>query len=108
VAHDPTQLNYQGPDRGTQYRSTIFPTSKAQARVARAYIRQLNMAKAFPATVVTTVELGQKFYPAEQYHQNYLTEHPGQPYIAINDLPKLDALQQVFPALYRAKPVLVS
>jgi peptide-methionine (S)-S-oxide reductase len=107
VAHNPTQLNYQGPDRGTQYRSTIFPTSRAQARVARAYIAQLNKAHAFPDKVVTTVESGRTFYPAEAYHQNYLTEHPNQPYIAINDRPKVAALKQLYPALYRAKPVLV-
>lgn len=107
VAHDPTQLNRQGPDSGTQYRSTIFPTSEAQARVAHAYIRQLDKAGVFTAPVVTTVEPGRRFYPAEGYHQNYLVEHPNQPYIVINDRPKVAALKQVFPALYRVKPALV-
>lgn len=107
VAHDPTQLNYQGPDHGTQYRSTIFPTSPAQARVARAYIKQLDKAGVFADPVVTTVETGRTFYPAEDYHQNYLVEHPNQPYIVINDRPKVAALKQLYPALYRTKPVLV-
>jgi len=107
VAHDPTQRNYQGPDHGTQYRSAIFPTSAGQARVARAYVKQLNKAKVFDAPVVTTVEPGRRFYPAEAYHQNYLVDHPNQPYIAINDKPKVEALKQVFPALYRNKPALV-
>lgn len=107
VAHDPTQLNFQGPDQGTQYRSTIFPTNTEQAKVARAYIKQLNAADVFPAPVVTTVEPGRTFYPAEDYHQNYLVEHPNEPYIVVNDRPKVAALKQVFPALYRTKPVLV-
>jgi len=107
VAHDPTQLNYQGPDHGTQYRSTIFATTSAQARVARAYIKQLDKSHAFADPVVTTVEPGKTFYPAEAYHQNYLVDHPNEPYILINDRPKVAALKQLFPALYRAKPVLV-
>jgi len=107
VAHDPTQLNYQGPDHGTQYRSTIFPTSTEQAKVARAYIKQLNGTDVFPAPVVTTVEPDRTFYPAEDYHQNYLVEHPNEPYILINDKPKVKALKQLYPALYRSKPVLV-
>lgn len=107
VAHDPTQLNYQGPDHGTQYRSTIFPTSAAQAQVARAYIKQLGKSGIFADPVVTTVEPGQTFYPAEAYHQNYLTDHPDQPYIVVNDRPKVAALKQLFPQLYRMKPVLV-
>jgi peptide-methionine (S)-S-oxide reductase len=107
VAHDPTQLNFQGPDHGTQYRSTIFPTSPAQARVARAYIKQLDKAGVFADPVVTTVEAGRTFYPAEAYHQNYLVEHPNQPYIVINDRPKVAALKQLYPEIYRDKPVLV-
>lgn len=107
VAHDPTQLNYQGPDHGTQYRSTIFPMSASQARVARAYIKQLDAAKTFPEPIVTTVEPDRAFYPAEGYHQNYLVEHPNEPYILINDKPKVKALKQLFPNVYRTKPVLV-
>jgi peptide-methionine (S)-S-oxide reductase len=107
VAHDPTELNRQGPDSGTQYRSAIFPQNPEQARVAADYIAQLNQVKAFPAPVVTTVEPDKPFYPAEAYHQNYLTLHPQQPYIAINDLPKVNALEQLFPDRYRGSPVLV-
>lgn len=108
VAHDPTELNRQGPDTGTQYRSAIFPTNAEQARLAEAYIAQLNGTRAFPRTIVTKIEPGKAFYPAEAYHQNYLTLHPNQPYIAINDLPKLYELKRLFPQLYRADPVLVS
>ena len=108
VAHDPTELNRQGPDTGTQYRSTIFPMNAEQARVARAYIAQLDQAHAFNAAIVTSVEPDRTFYPAESYHQDYLTRHPNNPYIAYNDLPKVDALKRVFPQLYRADPVLVA
>ena len=107
VAHDPTQLNRQGPDVGTQYRSTIFPTDTRQADVAKAYIAQLNAAHAFDAPIVTTIEPDRAFYPAEDYHQDYLTLHPEQPYIAINDLPKIAGLKRLFPARYRETPVLV-
>ena len=107
VAHDPTELNRQGPDTGTQYRSTIFPTSASQAVVAKAYVAQVDRSKSFTDPVVTTIETGKTFYPAEDYHQNYLTEHPNQPYIVINDRPKVKALEQTFPRLYRTKPVLV-
>ena len=108
VAHDPTELNRQGPDTGTQYRSTIFPQSPEQARIAAAYIGQLDHAKAFPAPLATTIEPGKEFYPAEGYHQDYLTLHPSQPYIAINDLPKVEALKNLFPDRYRVAPVLVA
>ena len=108
VAHDPTELNRQGPDTGTQYRSAIFPTSPEQAHVAEAYIAQLDNAHAFAAPIVTKIEPGRNFYPAEAYHQNYLTLHPTQPYIAINDLPKIAALKQLFPSVYRDTPVLVA
>jgi peptide-methionine (S)-S-oxide reductase len=108
VAHDPTQLNYQGPDTGTQYRSTIFPTSAAQAQVAKAYIDQLNQAHVFDAAIVTTIEPGKPFYPAEDYHQDFLTLNPSYPYIVINDLPKIEDLKQFFPGLYRDDPVLVT
>jgi peptide-methionine (S)-S-oxide reductase len=107
VAHDPTQLNYQGPDMGTQYRSTIFPMNDEQARVARAYIDQLNAAHVYPDAIVTTLEPGRTFYPAEDYHQDFLTLNPTYPYIVINDLPKIDNLKRIFPERYRADPVLV-
>jgi peptide-methionine (S)-S-oxide reductase len=108
VAHDPTELNRQGPDTGTQYRSAIFPQTPEQTRIAQAYIAQLNQAKVFSSPIVTTAEPGKEFYPAEAYHQDYLTLHPTQPYIAINDLPKIAALERLFPDLYRSSPVLVA
>ena len=108
VAHDPTQLNRQGPDSGTQYRSTIFPANDEQAKVAKAYIDQLNTANTFKKKLATTIEPAQPFFAAEGYHQDYLTLNPHQPYIVYNDLPKVEALKQVFPNVYRAKPVLVS
>jgi peptide-methionine (S)-S-oxide reductase len=107
VAHDPTELNYQGPDTGTQYRSAIFPTSAEQARVAKAYIDQLNHARVFDAAIVTKVEPERMFYAAEDYHQDFLTTHPTYPYIVINDLPKIDDLKRLFPKDYRSDPVLV-
>ena len=107
VAHDPTQLNRQGPDVGTQYRSAIFPADAKQADVAKAYVAQLNAAHAFDAPIVTTIEPDRSFFPAENYHQDYLTLHPGEPYIAINDLPKIGELKRLFPARYRETPVLV-
>lgn len=103
VAHDPTQLNRQGPDRGTQYRSAIFATTPDQARVAKAYIAQLDRAKTYPSPIVTEVVALPVFYEAEAYHQDYAARHPTQPYIAINDLPKVDHLREQFPALYAAK-----
>jgi len=107
VAHDPTELNRQGPDRGTQYRSTIFPANAEQARVAKAYIAQLNQAKTFGKPLATTVEPLKAFYPAEAYHQDFLTLNPNYPYIVINDLPKVDNLKRLFPDVYQVKPVLV-
>ena len=108
VAHDPTQLNRQGPDDGTQYRSAIFPTSEEQARVAKAYIGQLNQTRIFPAAIVTRIEPGKTFYPAEGYHQDFLTRNPTYPYIVFNDLPKVEVLKRMFPDRYREQPVLVS
>ncbi len=108
VAHDPTQLDRQGPDHGTQYRSAIFPANAEQARIAKAYIAQLNEARLFDAAIVTRIEPGKDFYPAEGYHQDFLTRNPTYPYIVYNDLPKVDALKRFFPDLYRDKPVLVS
>ena len=107
VAHDPTELDHQGPDIGTQYRSAIFPTSPDQARIAKAYIAQLDQAHAFDVAIVTSIEPGHNFYPAEDYHQDFLTRNPDYPYIVINDLPKIEALKRLFPGLYRANPVLV-
>jgi peptide-methionine (S)-S-oxide reductase len=107
VAHNPTQLNYQGPDYGTQYRSTIFAANDEQKRVAEAYIAQLGKDKLFGGPIVTTIETGKTFYPAENYHQDFLTLNPTYPYIVYNDLPKVAALKQLFPNLYRDKPVLV-
>jgi peptide-methionine (S)-S-oxide reductase len=100
VAHDPTELNRQGPDTGTQYRSAIFYTDDEQKRVAEAYIKQLQTAKAFGAPIVTQVTPLAAFYPAEAYHQDYLKLHPTQPYIVFNDLPKIASLKATFPALY--------
>ena len=108
VAHDPTELNRQGPDVGTQYRSTIFPASEAQAKVAKAYIDQLDQAKVFGAKIVTTIEPGRPFYPAEGYHQDYLVLHPNQPYIVFNDLPKVENLKKLFAESYIEKPTLVA
>ena len=108
VAHDPTQLNRQGPDRGTQYRSAIFPTNEKQAEVAKAYIAQLDQAKMFHSKIVTKIEPGHEFYPAEGYHQDFLVLHPNYPYIVFNDLPKVRNLKRLFPDLYREKPALVS
>ncbi|MBW8373292.1 peptide-methionine (S)-S-oxide reductase MsrA [Stenotrophomonas sp.] len=108
VAHDPTQLNRQGPDRGTQYRSAVYADDAAQRDATRAYIAQLQQARAYAAPVVTQVDGGKPFFAAEGYHQNYLTLHPESLYIRINDLPKVAALKQQYPALYREQPRLVS
>ncbi|MER9250641.1 peptide-methionine (S)-S-oxide reductase MsrA [Mesorhizobium sp. M0598] len=107
VAHNPTQLNYQGPDSGTQYRSTIFAENDAQKKIAESYIAQLDKAKVFPKPIVTTLETGKTFYPAEDYHQDFLTLNPTYPYIVYNDLPKVENLKRLFPNLYSEKPVLV-
>jgi peptide-methionine (S)-S-oxide reductase len=103
VAHDPTQLNRQGPDTGTQYRSAIFYRDAQQARAARAYIAQLTEAKTFRRPIVTEVQALKVFYPAEEYHQNYMEHHPNQPYIVFNDRPKVEHLKKSFPQLYREK-----
>ena len=108
VAHDPTELNRQGPDEGSQYRTAIFPQNAEQAKVAKDYIAQLNQAHVFNAVIVTKIEPGRRFYPAEAYHQDYLTLNPSQPYIVYNDLPKIENLKRIFPGLYRAKPVLTT
>lgn len=103
VAHNPTELNRQGPDTGTQYRSAIFYNNEEQQRVARAYINQLNQAKVFGGRIVTQVTPLDSFYPAEAYHQDYAVHHPDQPYIVIHDLPKVENLRKQFPELYVVK-----
>ena len=108
VAHDPTELNRQGPDTGTQYRSAIFYSNDEQKKIADAYIAQLNKAGVFKRPIVTEVVALKAFYEAEGYHQDYAVNHPNEPYIAINDLPKIDNLKRVFADLYRAAPVLVA
>ncbi len=107
VAHDPTQLNRQGPDTGTQYRSALFPVDQEQARIAKDYIAQLDAAHVFKSAIVTKIEPGKAFYPAEDYHQDFLTLNPRYPYIVYNDLPKIEGLKRYFPDDYRADPVLV-
>ena len=107
VAHNPTELNRQGPDVGSQYRSAIFARDAEQRRVAEAYIDQLNKAGVYKKRIVTQINGASPFYPAEAYHQDYATLHPHNPYIAMFDLPKVEALQQLFPAASRAKPVLL-
>ncbi len=108
VAHDPTQLNRQGPDEGTQYRSAIFVSSPEQEKVARQYIAQLSKTKTFDAPVATKLEPLARFYPAEAYHQDYLIQHPRAPYIVYNDLPKIGNLKKLFPDLYRETPALTN
>jgi peptide-methionine (S)-S-oxide reductase len=107
VAHDPTQLDRQGPDTGPQYRSAIFPANAEQAAIAKAYIAQLDRASVFPYPIVTRIEPDRAFYPAEKYHQDYMTRHPHDPYIMVNDLPKVADLKRLFPSRYRSDPVLV-
>jgi peptide-methionine (S)-S-oxide reductase len=107
VAHDPTQLNRQGPDSGTQYRSAIFTTSNEQKKVADAYIAQLDAAKVYKRPIVTKVGPLEGFYQAEAYHQDYLTLHPTQPYIAYNDIPKIENLKKIFAENYVEQPTLV-
>jgi peptide-methionine (S)-S-oxide reductase len=108
VVHDPTEKDRQGPDVGTQYRSAIFPQNDEQRRIADAYIAQLDKAEVFDAPVVTRTDADSGFFPAEDYHQDYMDLNPTAPYIATNDMPKLDGLKQTFPALYRDQPVLVA
>ena len=100
MALDPTELNRQGPDEGTQYRSVIFYGNDEQKRIAEAYIAQLDQAKVYPRPIVTQVVALQKFYPAEGYHQNYAKQHPNDPYIMFNDAPKVANLKKEFPELY--------
>ncbi len=108
VAHDPTQLNRQGPDSGPSYRSEIFFASPTQEKIARAYVDQLNKAHAYAAPIVTKVEKLRGFYKAEGYHQDYLIHHPDQPYIVYNDLPKIENFKKMFPSLYRDTPVMIT
>jgi peptide-methionine (S)-S-oxide reductase len=108
VVHDPTQLNRQGPDTGTQYRSAVFFANDEQKKVAEAYIAQLNAAKVYKKPIVTKIDKLDAFYAAEAYHQDYLTLHPNQPYIAFNDIPKVENLKKIFAENYIEKPTLVS
>ena len=106
AAHDPTQLDRQGPDIGPQYRSAIFPLEDQQAKAASRYIEQLDEAKSFKSAIATTLELGKTFYEAGGYHQDYMHNNPGQPYIAVHERPKIEALRRFFPTLYPTQPVL--
>jgi peptide-methionine (S)-S-oxide reductase len=108
VAHDPTQLNRQGPDTGTQYRSSIFYADEQQKKIATAYIAQLDKAKVYRSAIVTRVDPLKGFYPAEDYHQDFLIKNPNHPYIVYNDLPKIRNFEKVLPRLYHGKPVMVS
>jgi peptide-methionine (S)-S-oxide reductase len=108
VVHDPTQLNYQGPDHGTQYRSAIYTTTPAQLRATTTYIAQLTKAGTFRAPIVTKVETAKPFYPAERHHQDYMALNPDAAYIRYWDAPKVEALREHFPTLYRATPVLLT
>ncbi len=107
VAHDPTELNRQGPDTGTQYRSDIFYADDSQKRIAQAYIAQLDKARIFRSGIVTRVDPLKGFYPAEDYHQDFLIKNPQFPYIVVNDIPKIQNLKKVFPAYYRGQAVTV-
>jgi len=107
VAHNPTELNRQGPDTGTQYRSAVFYANDEQKRIAGAYIAQLDKAHVFPRPIVTKLEALHGFYPAEDYHQDFAVLHPSYPYIVFNDLPKVENLKRLFPDLYRDMPVTV-
>ncbi len=107
VAHDPTEINRQGPDVGPSYRTAIFPTSQTQAATARAYIAELNSAKIFPRPIATKIESFKGFYWAEEYHQDFLVRNPTYPYIVYNDLPKVAALKRVWPQYWREQPVLL-
>jgi peptide-methionine (S)-S-oxide reductase len=108
VAHDPTQLNRQGPDTGPQYRSAIFYANDRQKSIAEAYIAQLRAAQVYPDRIVTKLERLNGFYPAEDYHQDFLIEHPTHPYIVVNDLPKVRNFERMFPALYAQRAVSVA
>ena len=108
VVFDPTQLNRQGPDVGTQYRSAIFYGDEAQKHIAEAYISQLDKSHAFPRAIVTRIDPLKGFYPAEDYHQDYLIHNPTAPYIAMFDLPKVENFKRTFPELYSGRPVLAS
>jgi peptide-methionine (S)-S-oxide reductase len=108
VVHDPTQLNRQGPDTGSQYRSSIFYADDTQKNIAQAYIKQLDEAHVYAKPIVTRVDPLRGFYPAEGYHQDYLVHNPTQPYIAVNDIPKVENFKRLFPELYSGRPVLVT
>jgi peptide-methionine (S)-S-oxide reductase len=107
VAHDPTQLNRQGPDVGTQYRSNIFFSDESQKKIAMAYISQLDKSGVFKRPIVTRVDPLKGFYPAEKYHQDFLIKNPNWPYIVVNDIPKIQSMKKVFPVYYQGQPVTV-
>jgi peptide-methionine (S)-S-oxide reductase len=108
VAHDPTQLNRQGPDSGTQYRSSIFYVDETQQKIAQAYVEQLDKARVYDGAIVTRIDPLKGFYAAESYHQDFLLDNPRYPYIVVNDLPKVRNFQQLLPNLYQAKAIAVS
>lgn len=108
VAHDPTLLNRQGPDKGTQYRSAIFYTDETQKKIAEAYVQQLNKSHVFTNNIVTKIDAFKAFYPAEDYHQDFLIHNPYYPYIVINDMPKIENLKRMFPQKYASQPVMVN
>jgi peptide-methionine (S)-S-oxide reductase len=107
VAHDPTQLNRQGPDSGPSYRSEIFFNTPMQEKIATAYVKQLGDAHIFSGAIVTRIEANKGFYPAEDYHQDYLIHNPNAGYIVVNDMPKIEALKKVWPTMYRDQPVML-
>jgi peptide-methionine (S)-S-oxide reductase len=107
VAHDPTELNHQGPDTGSQYRSEIFYADDTQRHIAESYIAQLGTEKSFARPIVTRLDPLKRFYPAEGYHQDFYLKNPNYPYIVVNDLPKIRNLQELYPAYYRGAPVTV-
>ncbi len=108
VVHDPTLLNRQGPDNGTQYRSAIFYTDATQKKIAESYVQQLNKSHAFASNIVTKIDAFKAFYPAEDYHQDFLINNPYYPYIVMNDMPKIENLKRVFPQKYASQPVMVN
>jgi len=108
VVHDPTLLNRQGPDKGTQYRSAIFYTDESQKKIAETYVQQLNKSHAFSNNIVTKIDAFKAFYPAEDYHQDFLINNPYYPYIVVNDMPKIENLKRVFPQKYASQPVMVN
>ncbi len=108
IAHDPTQVDRQGPDSGTQYRSAVFPQTGEQAQIAADYIAQLDSAKIFTSKIATRIEADKPFYEAEAYHQDFMANNPSYPYVVYNEVPKIENLKAIFPQYYRADPVLLA